>query len=315
MACLFTDRPEYAGTRLFTFENNGNNNGLPFSCKSFTTCQLIPHRHSYIQIVYIRKGQLTHVCGSHIDDLHSGALLLMPPFLPHYFIPIQERSFDLLEYEFDASFIDSTLRENVPFDGCQALSWLSPYTDGHTFPLVFLSGSEDFSIRTVLSEIEQEYAHRAENFEAMIQGLTIRLLTLIYRAILHQTAQNGETLLYERHREVLLQSLDFIRDNFTKNISIHDAAQVAIMSPSYYRHYFKLLTGKTFIEYLNALRISYSITLIRKEPHRKIIDICYASGFSNISHFNRTFLKITGVTPKDFRCSSLEKDDSTDPVI
>ena len=93
MPCLFTDRPEYANTTLFDFSTNGNPDGLPFYYKVYSTCQLIPHRHSYIQMVYIRRGQLTHVCGSHFNDLRCGDLLLMPPYLPHYFIPIAERAF------------------------------------------------------------------------------------------------------------------------------------------------------------------------------------------------------------------------------
>ena len=116
--------------------------------------------------------------------------------------------------------------------------------------------------------------------------------------------RNPSALLYERHRETLLHSLDFIRENYTRDITVQDAAAVAIMSPSYYRHYFKLLTRKTFTEYLNGLRVSHAITLIRQNPRMKIVDICYAAGFSNISHFNRTFLKVTGVTPKAFRVSA-----------
>lgn len=307
MPCLFADRPEYANTTLFDFSTNGNPDGLPFFYKVYTTCQLIPHRHSYIQMVYIRRGQLTHVCGSHFNDLCCGDLLLMPPFLPHYFIPIADRSFELIEFEFIPDFIDSALQPGVPYDGCDALSWLSAYTDGHDYPLVSLTEHPRFDAESGFSRIEQEYRDREDGFRTLIRAEALRLLVIMRRALEsgpQPASHDSSALLYGRHREALLRSLDFIRENFTRDITVQEASAVAIMSPSYYRHYFKLLTRKTFTEYLNSLRVSHAITLIRDNPDMKIVDICYAAGFSNISHFNRTFLKVTGVTPKAFRVSA-----------
>ena len=312
MSCLFTDRPEYAGTTLFDFSTNGNPGGLPFYHKIYTTCHLIPHRHSYIQMVYIRRGQLTHVCGSHFNDLRCGDLLLMPPYLPHYFIPIAGLSFELIEFEFVPDFIDSALQPGVPFDGCDALEWLAPFTDGHDCPLVSLTGQDRFDAENAFARIAQEFGERTDGFRTAIRSEALRLLTLIRRTLLSADADDAHSsaaLLYERHRDALLRSMDFIRENYTRDITVQDAAAVAIMSPSYYRHYFKLLTKKTFTEYLNGLRVSHAISLIRKNPRMKIVDICYAAGFSNISHFNRTFLKVTGVTPKAFRVSTaMDKD-------
>ncbi|MDD6878226.1 MAG: AraC family transcriptional regulator [Clostridiaceae bacterium] len=308
MPCIFTDRPEYGNTTLLDFSTNGNNTALPFFYKVSTTCQLIPHRHSYIQMVYIKKGQLTHACGSHINDLRCGDLILIPPYLPHYFIPIAERSFELIEFEFVSEFIDASLAGGAAYDGCDALEWLSDYTDGHTFPLVSLTGEMRFDVENGFARIEREYKEQPEGFMSAIRGVTLLLLAY-QRRMLHMRDENdGTALLYERHREVLLRSLDFIRDNYTRDITVQDAAAVAIMSPSYYRHYFKLLTKKTFTEYLNGLRVAHAITLIRENPRMKIVDICYAAGFSNISHFNRTFLKVTGVTPKAFRISAAQSD-------
>ena len=311
MSCLFTDRAEYSNTNLLTFANNGNDTNLPFFFKTRTNCQLIPHRHDYLQFVYIRKGQLAHVCGSNIADLRCGDLLLMPPYIPHYFIPIAGRPFELIEFEFEAFFIDSCLTSGIAYDGVDALEWLEKYTSGHNFPLASLTGASRFETENTIDEIEREYTGRTPGFQSVIRACALKMLTLQRRAILTQNENDGTHLLYERHREVLLRSLDFIRENYTRDISVQDAAAVAIMSPSYYRHYFKLLTHKTFTEYLNGLRISHAITLIRDNPRMKIVDICYAAGFSNISHFNRTFLKIAGVTPKTFRSSTVLGTDGT----
>ena len=301
MSCLFADRPEYGNTTLLDFTNNGNANDLPFYYKVHTACQMAPHRHTYIQMVYVRRGELTHVCGSHITELRCGDLLLMPPYIPHYFIPIAERVFELVEFEFAPEFIDPRLTPGEPFDLCDTLSWLEPYTDGHHFPLARLSGTLRFDAESALSDIEREYTERLPGFEAVIRALACRLIVWQRRAIATSPDQRAAELLYERHREVLLRSLDYIRENYTQDITVQDAAAVAIMSPSYYRHYFKLLTHKTFTEYINGLRVAHAITLVRENASIKIVDICYATGFTNISHFNRTFLKITGVTPKAFR--------------
>jgi len=89
-------------------------------------------------------------------------------------------------------------------------------------------------------------------------------------------------------------------NNLDRNIKIEDVAQIANLSKSQFSRYFKLHTGKTFIEFLSEMRIESSCTLLL-DGNNTIEAVCYDVGYSNLSNFNRQFKKIKGMTPSEYR--------------
>ena len=72
------------------------------------------------------------------------------------------------------------------------------------------------------------------------------------------------------------------------------------MSESAFSHFFKKRTNRNFIDYLNDIRIGYASKLLY-ETTQTVSEICYASGFNNISNFNRIFKRKKGHTPSEYR--------------
>ena len=304
MRFVFEDKQKYKDILLYHIADNQN--GLPFFTKKIDLCGSLEHRHEYIQLVYVLKGKLKHVMEDSINDLCCGDILVIPPYHPHYFISSPDKPFELIEFEFIPSFIEPRLDEGLNPGDSDVLAWLEPYADSDAglFPRASLNGVIRYEVEDVLNEVIKEYYLRRPGFEVVIRALAMKLFVQIRREIGRNESASKPEVIYERHRDSLQRSLEFIKGNYTRDISIEDAANVAIMSPSYYRHYFKLLTKKTFTEYLNSLRIARAAELIKTNPDKKVLEICFETGFNNISHFNRTFLKITGVTPKTFRQGS-----------
>ena len=71
------------------------------------------------------------------------------------------------------------------------------------------------------------------------------------------------------------------------------------LSNASFCRYFKKMTSMTFTEFLNQYRINTAKRLLLK--HCNVSEACYESGFENLSHFNKTFKKLSGENPKDFR--------------
>lgn len=92
----------------------------------------------------------------------------------------------------------------------------------------------------------------------------------------------------------------FLEENFHKQISIIQAARLVAMSPSAFSRFFKAGTGRTFVDYVNELRIRHASRLLL-ETDRGIADIAAASGFPNVSYFNRRFLAAKNLRPSDYR--------------
>ncbi len=98
----------------------------------------------------------------------------------------------------------------------------------------------------------------------------------------------------------LRKTQEYIAANFRNEIRLNDLAKMAGMSPSSFSRFFKLRTGRSLSDYIIGIRLDVaSRDLV--STRTPIADICYASGFNNVSNFNRIFKKNKGCTPKEFR--------------
>lgn len=93
---------------------------------------------------------------------------------------------------------------------------------------------------------------------------------------------------------------EFIQKSFSEKITLDEVSQVASMSPVSFNRFIKKRTGKTFINYLNNIRVGYAARwLIEKDL--SISEIAFKSGFNNIANFNRIFKSIKNATPSQYR--------------
>ncbi|MEO1099967.1 MAG: AraC family transcriptional regulator, partial [Bacteroidota bacterium] len=93
---------------------------------------------------------------------------------------------------------------------------------------------------------------------------------------------------------------DFVRDNFQRQISLDEIADVVSMTEPAFCRYFKKLSGKTFTQFVNEYRLVHASKLLSERPDN-ITDICFECGFNNFSHFNKLFKAFTGKSPSRYR--------------
>lgn len=93
---------------------------------------------------------------------------------------------------------------------------------------------------------------------------------------------------------------EFLRENYSDDISRIGLADAVKMSPDHLGRTFKESTGEKISEYLNRIRITEASTRLR-ETNDKIIDIAFEIGFSNLRTFNKVFRDMMGDTPSVFR--------------
>lgn len=93
---------------------------------------------------------------------------------------------------------------------------------------------------------------------------------------------------------------EFIHRNYQNKIRIDELAALTKMAVSSFSHFFKKRTGKSFLDYLNDVRVGHAaVKLI--ETTISISEVCYSCGFNNISNFNRLFKERKALTPSEFR--------------
>ncbi|HRX55143.1 MAG TPA: AraC family transcriptional regulator [Verrucomicrobiales bacterium] len=94
--------------------------------------------------------------------------------------------------------------------------------------------------------------------------------------------------------------IQHIRSHLGEGLELDKAASIAGLTPKTFSRLFKRHTGKTFVAYLNELRISEACKLLI-ESRLGIGEIALEAGFGNLSHFNRLFRRSKGDTPRSFR--------------
>lgn len=104
----------------------------------------------------------------------------------------------------------------------------------------------------------------------------------------------------EQAAELIEEAIQMILSSLPNGISLAELASHLAMSQTAFSRFFKRNVGHTFVSYVRKVRISDACRLLA-ETERPITDICFDIGYSNISNFNRSFLKERGITPSAYR--------------
>jgi len=109
------------------------------------------------------------------------------------------------------------------------------------------------------------------------------------------------------------EALAYISSNLTEPFSEKDLAAISRLSSSGFSRSFRRHTGMALGQYVNRLRINLASQLLMSEAGMSITDVSFASGFKNISNFNRQFLRQKGMSPSRFRALLAENAGKTNP--
>ena len=96
--------------------------------------------------------------------------------------------------------------------------------------------------------------------------------------------------------------LCYVNENLAagKPVTLGKAAVKACMNPESFSRYFRKTTGRRFIDYVNEIKLGRACHLLA-HTDRTIAEICYDAGFGNLSNFNRQFLRIRKMSPREYR--------------
>lgn len=129
-----------------------------------------------------------------------------------------------------------------------------------------------------------------------------RLAILLHILELLSTLSKEFIFLPKKDNTEIHKCIDYLENNFAKQIVLKDVADLVHMTPSYFCTYFKNHTGYTPFEQLNLIRINQAAFLLR-DKSKKITTIATECGFNSISFFNRKFYEIMGMSPRQYQNS------------
>ena len=102
------------------------------------------------------------------------------------------------------------------------------------------------------------------------------------------------------HSDIMLKVIGYMKRNYSRKLTLEEAAGFAGYTPTYFSRIFREDTGMSFSDFLSGIRVEKGKSLLINTK-LTVAEAAALLGFSDQSHFGRTFKKITGVTPDQYR--------------
>ncbi|MCK9639796.1 MAG: AraC family transcriptional regulator [Prolixibacteraceae bacterium] len=256
------------------------------------------HFHPEYELKYVIESKGKRFVGDTIENFQEGDLILLGPNIPHYWKndAVHDQT-DLMKAKavvvlFSEDFLGDkffTVQEMIPI-----MELLRKSNAGLVFP-----NAINGPIPVMLEELPNSTGPL--RIILMLEILA-ELAKAESRKLLTEEFSSGTPFLDANSPSfVRLQKVHhYVIKNFYSPLQIEDVAQIANMTPHAFCKYFKKSTKKTFMTFLNELRVCHAKKLLI-ENRIPISQICIESGFNNISNFNRQFKTGTNMTPSDFK--------------
>lgn len=247
------------------------------------------HYHDAYEIYYLLAGERTYYIEKQSYELKKGSLLFISKNDIHKTVektgPGHERTLIYLK--------DRYVEE---IGGAPHLAFLlSPFHANNK--MLELNMQEQSYVENLLFQLEQENADETRLGRAVCTGaLLIQLLVFAARRMAEQPANKPTGPMHAKVAEIIA----YCNDNFDKPLRLETISSLFYISPYHFIRLFKKMTGFTFTEYINTVRIREAQRLIRETRH-KMIQIAGFAGFTNVSHFNRKFKEVTNMSPMEYR--------------
>lgn len=303
MKLSYLNKDRYKDVPLLRMVDNPND-GLPFFIRRYTLSNATTslHRHEYMQINYIYQGKGEHVINNNKFEIIKGDIFVIPPYIPHMIVAPENCSIQIFEFEFMPSFINENFENIENAESFLDFAYIEPFlvSENLVKPRLNLLGRLQIEVENILNEALREYEQRKAGYVLLIKSLLLKLLVLVGREFTINLEGARTFSIYEKHRDAILSAIKYIHEHYGEELTVKEVARICALSQSYFSRLFKSITLKTFTEYLNGVRISKALELL-KDTNKKVVDICYEVGFNNVNHFNRVFKQQIGISPLSYR--------------
>lgn len=249
------------------------------------------HFHSEFEINLVINGLGQRIVGDSIEDFKGTDLAIIGPNIPHRWTKTGNgMTTPVVTIQFPKETLDYRILNKKVFHPIRQLC-------NNAFRGIVFSGST----RTVLEKKIKELPgkHGIESALAFFDILHTMAISSECRFLLDDNREANTAIRESRSRRINY-AISYIQDHFSEQVTLTQIAGNIGMSESAFSHFFKKRTNRNFIDYLNDIRIGYASKLLY-ETTQTVSEICYASGFNNISNFNRIFKRKKGHTPSEYR--------------
>jgi AraC-like DNA-binding protein len=253
------------------------------------------HYHPELELIHILKGSGTQFLGDSIRRFKPGDMILVGSNLPHmwrndeaYFRKRSNLHAEAIVIHFAPDFMGAPFLGL--FENRSLVRLMEKARQG-----IYITGKTRMAVQD----------HMQALFGLKGMERIIRLLMILNEiAVSPHTSLISSSGFHRNNVESETHKIDriyqYVMDHFREKIRLDEIADIVNITPKSFCRYFRSRTRKTFSRFLLEVRIGHACRLLNEES-RSIAEVCYESGFNNISNFNRYFKLFTKTTPLRYR--------------
>ncbi|MEZ0542179.1 AraC family transcriptional regulator [Fibrella arboris] len=260
------------------------------------------HYHPELELHYTVKGEGVRFIGDKISNFSPGEIVLVGENLPHtwrsneeYFSNDQSLHIEVIVIQ----FLPDCLGD-----------YLLKLPEAYLLPKLFEKAKSGMVLHGKTNEKLADLMRRAveaTNLDKIISLLSI--LKTLAETDEYEMIVNGRAVFYQSNETDSLRLnnvCSYTLENYKKDITLDEISSISNLSVTSFCRYFKLMTNKTYYDFLIEIRISHACrALIDDKTPTEVI--CFDCGFNNVSNFYRHFKKVTGLTPLEYKRQYLKK--------
>lgn len=246
------------------------------------------HYHPEYEIVFVRKGSGKLHIGEHLKNYEEGELVFIGPDLPHTgfgYGVIGEHEEIVVQLRKD--FLGEEFMQKPELQQIRKL--FERAKQGLSF--------QGKSRKIVAAKLQKMLTF--SHFERLVELLNIFdiLATTNEFSVLNSADKRFD--FNHKDEDRINKVYEYVEQNYQKNINIQAVADLANLTIPSFCRYFKKISHITYTDFVNEYRINQACRLLFE--NKPIADICFEVGFNNISHFNKTFKQLKGLSPREYK--------------
>ncbi|WP_119081232.1 AraC family transcriptional regulator [Chitinophaga alhagiae] len=252
------------------------------------------HFHKEYELILVEKCTGTKFIGDSVSHFDAGDLTFIGSDIPHlfrnekeYYLKAAKKRVEIIYIHFTRNFLGDLFFE-VP-----EMKSVKKFLERPALAMNIDGGTREYVSLQLHKMSKQSPKQRLLTLLAILMNISASkdLKPLLSDGFVANN--NGDS-------DKINFALEYIANKYTEEIYIQEVASKLNMSVASFSRYFRNYTRKTFSAYVTEIRIRHACKLLMENNYR-ISEICYMSGFENLSNFYRHFKRVMCTNPKDYR--------------
>ena len=248
---------------------------LHFSHKAENDCFRL-HWHDRIEIIYLKCGLASFICGAHSGILKEGSALIVPPRAAHHMKAIRDTEYDTLMFDVRFFYNETEICKSLLPDFIK---------NGTKYENICTSEKILSSINKLCNEVD------ADSLDSVSE---------VYHLLHLLVEEKVISVSNEKKSGDVSHITEYLEENFAENITSRQLSKKFGYTSAHLCRKFKNAIGLPPLTYLKIYRLERAYSLIT-ESTLPISDIAEKSGFDDPNYFTRCFTSHFGHPPSFYR--------------